>query len=87
MPGTLVVVKFYAREEYLVRAAATLRRVTMNSSTKDKSEGALHQVKGAVKEVAGIISDNSKLEAEGAAERVGGKLQQKIGQFNQFWGK
>ena len=59
----------------------------MEKSTQDKVEGTLHQLKGKVKEVAGIISDNPKLQAEGAGERIVGKVQQKIGKFNQFWGK
>jgi uncharacterized protein YjbJ (UPF0337 family) len=59
----------------------------MESSTKDKVEGTLHQMKGKIKEVAGIISDNPKLKAEGTGEKIAGKVQEKIGQFNQFWGK
>jgi len=47
----------------------------------------MHQLKGKVKEVAGIISDNPKLEAEGTAERMAGKVQVKIGQFNKLIGK
>lgn len=56
----------------------------MESSTRDKAEGALHQLKGKVKEVAGMISDNPKLELEGTAEKIVGKIQVKVGQFNQF---
>ena len=59
----------------------------MNSSSRDKVEGTLHQLKGKVKEVAGIISDNPKLEAEGVGEKLAGKVQVKIGQFNKFVGK
>jgi uncharacterized protein YjbJ (UPF0337 family) len=59
----------------------------MKSSTEDQTEGTLHQLKGKVKEVAGIISDNPKLEAEGALERVAGKVQQKIGQLKKLSGK
>ncbi|HBG05522.1 MAG: CsbD family protein [Geobacteraceae bacterium GWC2_58_44] len=59
----------------------------MESSTKDNAEGTMHQLKGKVKEVAGIISDNPKLEAEGTAERMAGKVQVKIGQFNKLIGK
>ena len=59
----------------------------MNSSSRDKVEGTLHQLKGKVKEVAGIISDNPKLEAEGSGEQLAGKVQVKIGQFNKFIGK
>jgi len=59
----------------------------MNASTKDKAEGTLHQLKGKVKEVAGMISDNPKLQAEGSTERLKGKVQVKIGQFNKIIGK
>jgi len=59
----------------------------MQASTKDIARGTLHQLKGKVKEVAGMISDHPKLEADGATERITGKVQVKIGQFNQFWGK
>ena len=44
----------------------------MKSSTKDKIKGTFHQVKGAVKEAAGKISDNPKLEAEGKVENAAG---------------
>lgn len=59
----------------------------MNSSSRDKVEGTLHQLKGKVKEVAGIVSDNPKLEAEGVGEKLAGKVQVKVGQFNKFVGK
>jgi uncharacterized protein YjbJ (UPF0337 family) len=50
-------------------------------------EGTFHQVKGKVREVAGELSDNPKLEAEGAAEKIAGKVQEKIGQVKKVWGK
>lgn len=59
----------------------------MDSNSRDKVEGTLHQLKGKVKEVAGIISDNPKLEAEGVGEKLAGKVQVKVGQFNKFIGK
>ncbi|MGK2906554.1 MAG: CsbD family protein [Desulfuromonadales bacterium] len=59
----------------------------MKSSIRDKAEGALHQVKGKVKEVAGKISDNSKLRHKGRAERIAGKVQMKIGQAKKVMGK
>ncbi|MBC7962960.1 MAG: CsbD family protein [Steroidobacteraceae bacterium] len=59
----------------------------MKSSTKDQAEGKFHVVKGTVKEVAGKLSDNPKLEGEGAGEKVAGKAQQKIGQFKKILGK
>jgi uncharacterized protein YjbJ (UPF0337 family) len=46
---------------------------------KDRIEGAGHQVKGKVKEVAGKLTGDSKTEAEGAAEKTAGKVQNTIG--------
>jgi uncharacterized protein YjbJ (UPF0337 family) len=59
----------------------------MKSSTKDKVKGTLHQTKGKVKEMAGKITDNPKLEAKGIAEKIGGKAQEKIGQVKKFFGQ
>jgi uncharacterized protein YjbJ (UPF0337 family) len=59
----------------------------MKSSTKDQAEGTFHQVKGKLREIAGELSDNPKLEAEGAAENMAGKVQEKIGQVKKVWGK
>jgi uncharacterized protein YjbJ (UPF0337 family) len=55
----------------------------MKSSTRAKAEGKLHEVKGKVKEVAGKLTDNPKLEAEGAGEKLAGKVQGKIGQIKE----
>jgi uncharacterized protein YjbJ (UPF0337 family) len=46
---------------------------------KDRIEGIAHQAKGAVKEAAGKISGDAKLEAEGQAEKAAGKLQNAVG--------
>ena len=59
----------------------------MKSSTQDKAEAMLHKVKGKVKEVAGEISDNPKLEAEGTVEKITGQVQEKIGQVKKVWGR
>ena len=59
----------------------------MKSSTKDQAEGTFHEVKGALKEMAGKLSDNPELEGEGAGERIAGKVQEKIGQFKKVLGK
>jgi uncharacterized protein YjbJ (UPF0337 family) len=64
-----------------------IRRYVMKSSTKDKTEGTFHQVKGKVKEVAGKISDNPKLEAEGTIEKSAGKVQKKSGEVKKVLGK
>ncbi|MFZ3208430.1 MAG: CsbD family protein [Geobacteraceae bacterium] len=59
----------------------------MKSSTKDQAEGKFHELKGKVKEVAGRLSDNPKLEAEGAGEKIVGKVQGKVGQIKKVLGK
>ncbi|MBP1750913.1 MAG: hypothetical protein H6Q52_3452 [Deltaproteobacteria bacterium] len=59
----------------------------MKSSTKDRAEGTFHEVKGKVKQIVGELSDNPDLEAEGAGEKVAGKVQKKIGQVKKVLGK
>ncbi|MCX5823163.1 MAG: CsbD family protein [Deltaproteobacteria bacterium] len=59
----------------------------MKSSTKDQAEGKFHKVKGKAKEVAGKLSDNPELEAEGTDEKIAGKVQEKIGQVKKVLGK
>lgn len=59
----------------------------MKSSIRDKAEGTLHEVKGKAKEVAGKITDNPKLVAEGKAEKIVGKVQGKVGQVKKVFGK
>ena len=59
----------------------------MKSSTKDQVEGKFHEATGAIKEAAGKLSDNPKLQAKGTAEKINGKIQDKIGQFNKVLGK
>jgi uncharacterized protein YjbJ (UPF0337 family) len=59
----------------------------MNSSTNDQVAGKLHEVKGKVKEVAGQITNNPDLEAEGSAENLGGKIQKKVGQIEKVFEK
>jgi uncharacterized protein YjbJ (UPF0337 family) len=58
----------------------------MKSSMKDKVKGTFHEAKGKVKEVAGEITDNPKLEAKGKAENIAGKVQGKIGQAKKVLG-
>jgi uncharacterized protein YjbJ (UPF0337 family) len=59
----------------------------MKSSTRDKAEGTFHEMKGKIKEVAGNLSDNPKLKAEGIVENIAGKAQEKVGQVKQVFGK
>ncbi len=46
---------------------------------KDEIKGKFKQAKGTVKETTGDLTDNPELEAEGTAEKAGGKLQEGFG--------
>ena len=59
----------------------------MKSSTKDNVQGTIRQAKGKVKEMAGIITDNPRLEASGKADRIAGNVQEKLGQVKKVLGK
>jgi len=50
-------------------------------------EGTFHKVKGKIKELAGKLGDNPKLEAEGTIEKAGGKVQEKVGKAKKILGK
>ena len=59
----------------------------MRDSTKDKVEGAAHELKGAVKEKVGKVVGKPDLEDEGTAEKVGGKVQNKVGDIEKVFEK
>jgi uncharacterized protein YjbJ (UPF0337 family) len=59
----------------------------MKSSIRDKAEGTFHEVKGKLKEAAGKLTDNPKLQAQGTVEKLAGKAQEKTGQIKQVFGK
>jgi uncharacterized protein YjbJ (UPF0337 family) len=59
--------------------------LTMKNSTRDQSEGKVHEVKGGIKEKVGRMTKNPNLEAEGKDEKVGGKVQKKIGQIEKVF--
>jgi uncharacterized protein YjbJ (UPF0337 family) len=46
---------------------------------KDRAKGTAHRVKGAVKEKAGKLTGDKKVQAEGKGEKVGGKVQKTVG--------
>ena len=56
-------------------------------STKDNLEGNLHDLKGQGKEKAGQMANDPNLEAEGQAEKLGGKVQKKVGQLEKVFGQ
>ena len=47
---------------------------------KNRIEGTTKQIKGSVKEAIGKLTGDRKTEAEGAAEKTGGKAQRKVGE-------
>ena len=53
----------------------------MSPSTKDQTEGTLHEVKGEVKKKVGKLTNNPNLVAEGQSEKLAGKVQKKVGQI------
>ena len=48
---------------------------------KDEAKGVAKQVKGALKDAAGGLTGNERLQAEGKADKVVGKVQQKAGEL------
>jgi uncharacterized protein YjbJ (UPF0337 family) len=59
----------------------------MKDSTKDKIGGAAHQVKGAVKEKIGQATGNADLAERGNNEKIGGKIQKKVGDIEKVFEK
>ena len=46
---------------------------------KDRIQGSAEQAKGKIKEVAGKVTGDAKLESEGNAEKTAGKIQNAVG--------
>jgi uncharacterized protein YjbJ (UPF0337 family) len=51
----------------------------MRPSTENVVAGKVHEVKGAIKEKVGRVTNDPNLEGEGAGEKIAGKIQNKIG--------
>ncbi len=51
----------------------------MKSSTHDKVEGTVNEVKGKAKEAYGNATNNPQLRDEGRADQTDGKIQKKVG--------
>jgi len=62
-------------------------KTTTRSSSKNRTEDAVHQVKGTIKEAAGNLGDNPELKTRGRVEKIAGKIQDKIGQAGKVSGK
>jgi uncharacterized protein YjbJ (UPF0337 family) len=59
----------------------------MKPSTDDKTAGKLHEVKGAIKQKVGELSNNPNLAADGRAEKNAGKVQNVVGKIEKAAGK
>ena len=46
---------------------------------KDRISGSANQAKGAIKQAAGKMTGDAKLQAEGSADKVKGKVQNAVG--------
>jgi uncharacterized protein YjbJ (UPF0337 family) len=68
------------REQY-IDDAVTLDAANFEDTTmdKDRIKGSAEQAKGAVKETAGKIFGDKKLETEGKTDKVAGKVQNAVG--------
>ena len=58
----------------------------MKSSTKDRAKGRLREAAGKVKEKTGRATRDRDLEDRGTAEKVGGKVQRKVGEVKKVFG-
>jgi uncharacterized protein YjbJ (UPF0337 family) len=59
----------------------------MKPSTDDKTTGKLHEVKGAIKQRAGELTNNPNLEADGRAEKNAGNVQGFVGKVEKAAGE
>ncbi len=59
----------------------------MKQSTKDQAKGKLENLKGTIKEVAGIVTGQHKLENEGKDQQLAGKAREKLGEVKKVLGK
>lgn len=59
----------------------------MKESTKDQLQGKVHEVKGKVKEETGKALNDPNLQGEGLDEKMGGKIQKKVGQVEKVFEK
>jgi uncharacterized protein YjbJ (UPF0337 family) len=59
----------------------------MKSSTKDKIEGTVKEATGKLKEKVGEATGDPGMRDRGTAEKVGGKVQRKVGDVKKAFGK
>lgn len=59
----------------------------MKSSTQDKAEGTMKDVKGKVKEGVGNAADDVNLRDEGQQDQLEGKVQKKVGDVKKVFNR
>ena len=59
----------------------------MKPSTEDKTTGKLHEVKGAIRQKAGELTNSPNLAADGKAEKNAGKVQNIAGKIETVVGE
>ena len=59
----------------------------MKLSTDDKATGTIHEVKGAIKQKAGELTNDPDLAADGEVEKNGGKVQHFVGKVENAVGE
>ena len=59
----------------------------MKLSTDDRATGKIHEVKGAIREVAGKLTNNPQLEVDGKVEKIAGTIQNLIGKIEKAAGE
>jgi len=64
---------------YLWAFRFSFRKGVVTSMDKDRIEGSAKQAKGAIKEVAGKVTGDAKLQADGKADKAAGKIQNAVG--------
>jgi uncharacterized protein YjbJ (UPF0337 family) len=57
----------------------------MKSSTRDRAKGRAEEAKGKIKEKAGRAIGNPNLADRGTAEKIGGKVQRKVGEVKRVF--
>jgi uncharacterized protein YjbJ (UPF0337 family) len=59
----------------------------MKPSIKNEIAGKVHEVKGKIKEKVGQLTNDPDLEGQGIAEKIVGKVQNKVGHAEKAVGK
>lgn len=57
------------------------------TGTHDEVEGKVHELKGGIKQKIGEATNNPNLRDEGAAEKIDGTVEKKVGQVKKVFGQ